>query len=373
MRALLERVEPELGHLEAEYRRAYLRADCAQTQLFALLIIVAAALFLPVDYVLFRERPGSLALILAIRAVTMISSLGLIVAAGRTSSPARFDRLVLGYLLLLAALQALSAATRPATYYGTFVFDLALILSCYLVIPTTLLHRATGALAASAGSLFTLLVLREPALLYWTSVPIALVGIHLLGLIGSTRAYTYRRSAFRAVAEARELNQQLRVLAEVDALTGALNRRRLLELGANEFKRYRRYGHPFSVIVADVDHFKQVNDQHGHAAGDAVLAGVAGTLGATKRATDALGRIGGEEFVLLLPQTLCAAALVVAERMRAAVAADLVAAGDSLIAVTLSAGVAEVARDDSAFEEVLQRADQLLYRAKAEGRDRVAA
>lgn len=373
MRSLLERVEPELGELEAMYRRAYLHADCMQTQVFARVIITAAILFLLVDFALFREQPIMLTLAITLRATAVISSFIVIVITGRLVSPARFDQIVLAYLLLLAVLQCLNAATRPATYYGTTVFDLTLILSCYLVIPTILTYRMIGALAASAGSLFILFALREPSLLYQTSVPIAIVGIHVLGLFGSTRATTFRRRAFQAVTEARELNEQLRVLAEVDVLTGALNRRKLFELGASEFTRYQRYGHPFSVIIADIDHFKQVNDQHGHRIGDAVLARVAGDLAAAKRGTDSLGRIGGEEFVLLLPQTTRAAAFVVAERVRVTVAAESIAAHTSLVAVTLSAGVTEVTHADSSFEEVLHRADQLLYQAKAAGRNRVVA
>ncbi len=153
----------------------------------------------------------------------------------------------------------------------------------------------------------------------------------------------------------------MRELAVRDELTGAYNRRFLMETMAREHARAGRLGGSFAVCLIDVDHFKTVNDTLGHPAGDEVLKVVAAVAARGLRATDVFGRFGGEEFLVVLPDTDRAGALLAAERIRAAVAAET--------QVTVTIGVAESAKDDVAA--VLARADKALYRGKAAGRNRV--
>ena len=157
-----------------------------------------------------------------------------------------------------------------------------------------------------------------------------------------------------------EQTRRLEALIFEDALTGLSNRRYVLtQLGA-QVSAARRHGRPLSAAIVDIDHFKAVNDLHGHQAGDRVLVAVARALAEHVRAEDHLGRLGGEEFLLLLPDTDAAAAERVTEKLRREVAA---AAG-----ITVSIGVATW--DDEAPEDLLRRADLALYAAKAAGRDR---
>lgn len=156
--------------------------------------------------------------------------------------------------------------------------------------------------------------------------------------------------------------------AMTDALTGVGNRRRLDEALAAEINRAGRSGDALSAIMADVDHFKRVNDQYGHAAGDKVLARIGALLRSNTRLTDVVARFGGEEFVVLLPRATLAQAMAKAEKFRVALSANLI---EPLPApVTASFGVAELAPAESA-ESLLGRADAALYRAKQGGRDRV--
>ena len=155
--------------------------------------------------------------------------------------------------------------------------------------------------------------------------------------------------------------ERIREIAIRDELTGTYNRRFLMEGLARELARAGRSGGGFSVCIIDVDHFKAVNDTLGHAAGDGVLKRVAQIAGRGLRGIDVFGRFGGEEFLLLLPDTDRAGASVVAERIRAAVAAET--------QVTVTIGVAQYAGDSAAG--VLARADQALYRGKAAGRNTV--
>lgn len=165
----------------------------------------------------------------------------------------------------------------------------------------------------------------------------------------------------------RLLLDSLREKAERDELTGLVNRRRFFELFAGEMERSRRYGAPLSLVLLDADHFKRINDLHGHQVGDRVLRAIADHCSAVLRRSDVLGRVGGEEFACLLPGADREAGVAAAEKMRATVAADR---EDGLPACTVSAGVAELRADDTR-ETLYRRADQALYAAKARGRDRV--
>jgi two-component system cell cycle response regulator len=159
---------------------------------------------------------------------------------------------------------------------------------------------------------------------------------------------------------------RLEAMLREDALTGLSNRRAILTQLGGMVSGARRHGHPLSVAVCDLDHFKLINDTHGHKTGDQVLVAGAHAMATHLRAEDQLGRLGGEEFLVLLPDTGAAAATRVAERMRAEVAA-----APTPVPVTVSIGVATW--DGEAPEELLQRADEALYAAKHAGRDRVMA
>jgi diguanylate cyclase (GGDEF)-like protein len=159
--------------------------------------------------------------------------------------------------------------------------------------------------------------------------------------------------------------------AAVDELTGLLSRRQFMQEAKKELSRARRQGSVLSAMMLDVDHFKAVNDQHGHAAGDAVLSSLGGTLTEVTRETDIVGRLGGEEFVVLLPDTDRQGALMAAERLRHAVAITPVGTGESELMLTVSIGLAYW-RSDEDTDSLLKRADGALYVAKDRGRNRIA-
>mgnify|MGYP001809618820 CR=1 FL=1 len=162
-------------------------------------------------------------------------------------------------------------------------------------------------------------------------------------------------------------NAELNLLATTDALTGAWNRRRLEEAAVNEMERLERYGQAVSLIVIDIDHFKKINDVHGHAAGDQVLIGVVAVIRSNLRPTDALARWGGEEFIVLTPCETLETATLIAERLREMIAGMIF---PTVGAITVSLGVAECLPREG-WEHWFARADAALYRAKAGGRNQV--
>ena len=166
---------------------------------------------------------------------------------------------------------------------------------------------------------------------------------------------------------------ELRRRSMLDPLTRTWNRGAIEEVLERELARAEREGHPLAVIMADLDDFKLVNDTHGHPAGDEVLRGVVGEMRSTLRPYDAIGRFGGEEFLVVLPNCDRPTALVIAERMRARVAASAWWGAGGPFRVTMSLGVATTAPDGPGDAQALvSAADRALYRAKGEGRDRVA-
>lgn len=194
----------------------------------------------------------------------------------------------------------------------------------------------------------------------WQWTAIGLAGVLILVLIAFTA---------RQIAKAR----RLRLLAMTDPLTGLANRRHTDYRGSEAFKMARLSAQPFCVLAIDIDHFKAVNDTHGHAVGDTVLQRVGRECQRTLRKLDLMGRIGGEEFTGLLPETAEPAARQVAERLRAGVESlnlDDIVPG---LRVTISVGVAQMREADPDFAGVLARADAAMYRAKQGGRNRVVS
>ena len=169
------------------------------------------------------------------------------------------------------------------------------------------------------------------------------------------------------------LFERVRDLSIKDGITGLFNHRYLMELVQQEFDRAGRYHEMFSLLMLDIDHFKKVNDDHGHPAGDAVLRELGTLLPAGLRTVDVVGRYGGEEFVIILPRTPHEEAMQTAERVRAQIGAHVFRVEDKSLQITLSVGVASwPAPGIDSAAAIIREADKALYRAKNAGRDRTA-
>jgi diguanylate cyclase (GGDEF)-like protein len=194
-----------------------------------------------------------------------------------------------------------------------------------------------------------------------------LTGILFAVTIGATIAVD------RAWRHQRQVTHLLEEQAHTDVLTGLSNRRRFFEMAEAELTRARRYGTALSLLMLDIDHFKTVNDMHGHRAGDRVLQQLARTCREVLRAVDIVGRVGGEEFAILLPETALPGAVEVAERLLVAVARASVARDEGVpLRITVSIGVATL-QPKGNLDTVMSQSDTALYQAKHDGRNRVCA
>ena len=173
-----------------------------------------------------------------------------------------------------------------------------------------------------------------------------------------------------------ELAQQadaLERLACVDGMTGLNNRRHFLELAGTEWSRFKRYGRPLALLMIDIDLFKSVNGEYGQDVGDEVIRSVAEILQTHKRTSDIVGRLGGEEFALILPEATLDSAVAAGERFRQLVAEHIVTVADHRLPVTISVGATVCYAETRSFDELLKEADIALYEAKRSGRNRVCA
>jgi diguanylate cyclase (GGDEF)-like protein/PAS domain S-box-containing protein len=196
---------------------------------------------------------------------------------------------------------------------------------------------------------------------------------NFLSITEDITARKYAEKALEAVNnELRMSLEREKLLARTDGMTGLYNHRYFFELANREFRAAKRYHRPLAILMFDIDRFKQVNDTFGHAVGDKVLVQIAETLASQLRTADVLSRYGGDEFIIMLPQTSAQQALPLAERIRTSVEELSIEVENIPLSITLSIGIAEIQREltDENIEYIAKRADKALYTAKHTGRNR---
>jgi diguanylate cyclase (GGDEF)-like protein len=304
--------------------------------------------------------PASTALSLAML-TTVIAFAGLTYALTLTRAPVRSIQ----YLLVVVFVPFTIATGALRISNGDLAGgQIALFLS-------QLLLPLFARLRARASLLPIVALLAAAALLPWRALNTLDLPLLIDGLMSSLSAlallYLLERDARRDFYQRALIYQ----LAVSDPMTGTFNRRSFLEHVARELERAQRYGGALALLLLDIDHFKNVNDTYGHATGDAALYTLVRVCAATLRQSDLIGRMGGEEFAVLLPETDLTTAVAVAERLRARLAETPISAGEASFSCTVSIGVAAPQPGDRAPDALLARADARMYQAKQRGRNMV--
>ena len=364
-------IQTNLGNLEGDYRVAHLKADISQSVLYMFIISISILLMLFVDAMLFKDNPHLFTLMVMYRVGYVLITLIFGFVLRRTTRIRIYDRLLFFWIFFTVIFMILFNFTRPANYLSTST-DVIVPFAIYLL--STLKLKNTIALAGgfSLGTLYVDYFHKlgvDPMLL--TVAAFAQVIVHVLGVSFTMQLQSYRRKSFQAYVDERDAKEMVAYLANIDPLTNSLTRRHFFSIAVSEFLRFQRYQRPMSVMVIDADHFKRINDTYGHHAGDVALRSLSLVAMDHKRAQDTFGRLGGEEFGLLLPETNLQRALVVAKRIQTIWAESPVNLDGELIHSTVSIGVTEASPDDESFDDLILRADKMLYKAKETGRNRV--
>ena len=325
-------------------------------------------------------------LLSAIRVVVAVAFLSLAVALGRNPRLINRDLPLNSAIVLLATALILVTLLRPETITAQITAVVAVTVAIYLFIPNripwafaTSLYLGTGFLAV----VYTSGLLARPGIV---GVLFTLFLTNTIGLITALRISQLQREQFSSLLAERKSNRRLqkeikarqtleeslRRLAQIDHLTGLNNRRWFSELLKQEIKRHHRTGAPLGLCMIDIDHFKKINDRKGHAAGDNILKAVAELLRKELRETDIIGRFGGEEFVVALPDSYPNDTYRIAEHLRTSVEKLRFPGELAELAITITIGITQVLDIEESQEAALARADKALYRGKNSGRNTVA-
>lgn len=373
LKKLSGQILTDLKELEGDYRSTNLPVDKAQSVIYLIIVSISILLLASVDLLVFKDRLDLFWLMMFYRAVSIAFTLAIVFAILRTDKVRIFDRLILIWISATVFSLLLFNFTRPHDYLTT-VFDIIVVFAIYVLSPLRLQTNILLAAAFSIGTLYIDFVLKtgvDPV-----NLQVAFLSqfiVHALGWGAAVQLHSYRRRSFKAFVDERDAKEMVAYLANIDPLTKSLTRRHFFNIAESEFKRFVRYHRPFAVLVIDADAFKSINDNHGHHAGDIVLRSFSLVALEQKRAQDTFGRLGGEEFGLILPETNLEQACVVAERIRSTWEQTPSNLDGRLLPCTVSIGVAEAQVDDQSFDAVLRRADLMMYKAKQLGRNRVVS
>lgn len=373
LKRLSQQFPVHLGELEGDYRVFHLKDDITQSILSFFIASVSVLSMLRLDMLLYKGRPDLLMQLVFYRVGYVLVTFLFFLAVRKTKKVRIFDRLVFGWVSFTILVLLLHNFTRPTDYLTT-AFDILLPFAIYVLSPLKIFYNFALALGFSAGTIYVDHVFKlgiHPIELNLATA--AQVIVQVLGLGSALQIQTYRRKSFKAYMQEKDAREMVAYLANIDPLTKSLTRRHFLNIAESEFLRFARYRRPFSFLIIDADHFKKINDTYGHHAGDIALRSLSLVAMEQKRAQDTFGRLGGEEFGLLLPETSLMQAAVVAERIQKVWDKSPVNLDGELIHSTVSIGVAEAVPADQSFEDILRRADQMLYKAKELGRNRVVA
>jgi diguanylate cyclase (GGDEF)-like protein len=357
--------------LYRKYRQFYLVTDIKQMVIGLVIVGLITTVFSYSDFLLFGST-GQFYSLLAMRLFLLLATVVVIVLLLKAiKKPAAFDLMVLAYGICAVSICIYIGWTRPGSYIQYTALDVAIVMAIYLFFTCRRLIKTALALMLTAGDLIIVSLFREQVGFLVLNITFtSYILVNFIGILVALRIEAFRRSRFLDMLEEEEMRNELMRMASVDELTGIWNRRKFLELAENEAERYIRYHRPYTLMMIDLDFFKTVNDRYGHVSGDAALKQFAEIVRGQIRGIDVFGRLGGEEFGIVLPETGIGEAVVLGQRIcRALYNTDIRVSDGRFVKVTASIGLAEAGPAYATLDEVISAADTALYRAKERGRN----
>jgi diguanylate cyclase (GGDEF)-like protein len=367
----LERVEPTLGSLEPAYRQHFLANDVAQVRGLVPIVVIAVLLQAPIDYQ-FSGLSPQLAMLYSLRVVLIAMSLYLYFQLPKITDINAVDRLLVLWISLICTVILVVNLARPVTYFYNAPIDVVGVMLATFLVPNNLLFRAlpTTIYVIIDIVIFVMFKQEVPAAGLQATIT-GLVFANIIGIQVSGRFYGQRRQQFLAQYNEQQARREIERLAATDPLTQSANRRHFFTIGEQHMTNHTKHNHALALLFLDIDHFKRINDNYGHASGDEVLKVFSAQVRQVLRNDDLLGRLGGEEFAVLLPGLGVEEANIIAERIRSTCASLSVTTEGGVVQFTTSIGVSMATATDTGLDSVLNRADAALYRAKTGGRNRV--
>lgn len=360
------------AHSETEIacRQFYLSTDLRQFRIgvrFWLALYVCLAF---IDAEMLGGQPLILHLWLVRGLYILFCAIVLFMVRRYIENPFEFDRLALLWGLCSVLWNVLIHLSHGQNSPVDLMIALLCIFTLYMFLPNNFLSHILPPLTYTVAEMVYLYFTRETFSTGMVSAAaLCLVAGNMVGIIFTVGWQAHRRREYIMHHQDAATRIELQRLASTDSLTGAYNRRRILEMAAEELYRYKRYGRPFSILLLDMDHFKRVNDTYGHQRGDMVLAGFVSAMQLEKRDADCIGRVGGDEFCMILPETQPDAAANVAGRILRRCQKILPDQDPSFDEITVSIGISQVHPEDETLDPLFARADQALYQAKDVGRN----
>ncbi len=351
--------------------RHYLSEDMVQSKVAIGIAVLFCLVFSVGDYLNFGFGNKYYITIIA-RIIFIVFSAIVLIKMTQINRVKQHSKIMFCWGLVFVALTLVVNILRQANNLNFTYLDNIIVLSLYLVMPNGLIQKILLAGILTVGDMSVIAFWKDPTDgLLFVTIFLSYMIANILGIFISSRLSKFRQNQYRALRQEQNTREELEKVAFLDYLTGVYNRRKFFELGNIEFSRFKRYGSAFSIIMLDLDYFKRLNDEYGHDAGDVFLKEFVNVISKHKRSSDILGRLGGEEFAVILPETNLEFAQQAANRILSHCGEAKISYYNQCLFTTVSIGITEAEASDRSFAETMRRADNALYKAKSEGRNRV--
>jgi len=367
---MVKNLHANLQDLDQACKEYFLKSDADLT----ILVLVGTALLVPpinyLDYLDYHWGENYL-IVSSYEAFLVVFSILVIQLLRQGLQVKTYENLVFAWTFFIALAVCFIVFFQPDRVVENVLFNELFLFAIYVLLNNRIIFRVIPAFLLFVTSLVAICTSHVSSFQYKLIFLFSLLVINALGPFVIFRTNQFKRTLYIAQKCEREARLEFERLATVDPLTGVLNRRSFFEQAQLEFARFKRLHSSFCFAIIDLDYFKKVNDQFSHLAGDEVLKNISDTISSVKRPYDIFGRLGGDEFGLVFPQTNLGDAEKIILRIQEAVRKTLIISQANEFNVTFSGGIISAGENDTSLDDLIRRADEALYRSKAHGRDRI--